>query len=103
LIFNLLLSCNDFDVNITNRDGDTALMDAVNKGHVDIAKLLLCRNDIDVNICNCARYTALTLAINKGHVDIANLLLSRNDIDVNITSSTDGNTALIWAINKDDI
>ena len=82
------------DVNATDRDGNTAMIWAAWKGHVETVKLLLDKG-ADVNAVNIAGYTALILAANYGHTETVKLLLD-SGANVNIVNRI-GNTALILA------
>lgn len=48
------------DINIQDEDGSTALMCAVEHGHMDIVKYLLRQPDCDVNIADVVNITNLT-------------------------------------------
>ena len=82
------------DVNIQNRNGDTALIKSSLKGHTDIIKLLL-NHGADPNIKTAYGCNALIWASEKGHTDIVDLLLNHGT-DANI-QNINGETALIWA------
>ena len=94
-----LLDKKDIDVNLQNKDGNTALILASDKGHTEIAKQLLDKKDINVNLQTIDGDTALTFASYKGHTEIAKQLLDKKDIDVNLQSKY-GKTALILASYK---
>ena len=98
-LFNLV--CFD-KINLNEKDsyGDTALIIAAYRGHVDILKVLLGHRDIDINIKHrCHGDTALILAAYHGHKDIVKALLGHRGINVNIKNE-DGDTALIIAVNR---
>ena len=85
----------DVDSNLANRCGDTALMAASAKGHVEIALLLL---DADSNLANRCRGTALiavSARICENHVQVGRLLLDAG-ADSNLANRC-GGTALIAA------
>jgi ankyrin repeat protein len=98
-IVKLLLKTNDIDVNIQDKLGHTALINASFRNHEAIAKLLLENKVIDVNIQDNNGSTALIYAANEKQEAIAEQLLKNNDIDVNIQDAV-GNTALIYASYK---
>lgn len=80
-IVKLLLSCKEIDVNARNRDGETALMKACARTHVNT------NNDLDPVLVN---------ASGRGHEAIVKMLLAYEGIDVN-ASNQEGNTALLKA------
>ena len=97
-----LLDKKDIDVNLQNKDGNTALILASDKGHTEIAKQLLDKKDIDVNLQSKDGNTALILASYKGHTEIAKQLLDKKDIDVNLQNEN-GDTALTLASSQGQI
>ena len=77
------------DVNVQNKDGETALMRAsVNcshHNHVTIMKLLLEHPSIDVNKEDRIGRTALIHAIQKGNIKAVKILLGDRRVDMNCT------------------
>jgi ankyrin repeat protein len=70
-------------INVNVRAGyfeETALMNACEKGYIEIAKLLINHKNIDVNLKNNKFETALELALKKGHTEIVNLLINHKTI-----------------------
>ena len=63
------------DVNATNKNGETALMFAAQKNHIDAVRLCLDKG-ADVNARNGNDETALALAEKEDNTDIVNLLKS---------------------------
>jgi len=61
--------------NTINKDGDTALMNAINGDHSEIVKALI-EADSDVNVENNTGWTALSLAANGGQSETVSLLLA---------------------------
>jgi ankyrin repeat protein len=75
-------------VNAKTKRGDTALMMASEKGHLEIVKWLIA-NNADVNAKDNkdnVGETALILASEKGHLEIVKLLIA-NNADVNAKSN----------------
>jgi len=85
------------DVNIENKDEDTALIMAVARRHSRIVDLLLEVENIEVNHQNKWGDTALMASIyDEGDDAIVNRLLEVKEIDVNLQNKL-GNSALILA------
>ena len=101
------------DVNLQDRDGDSALIRASYCGYAEIVELLLSRPEIDVNLQNRYGNSALIEASRQGCTKVVKLLLSRSEsiytsmsetltrsasprLDVNLQDK-DGRTALMWA------
>lgn len=98
-ILQLLLAHPDIDVNISDSDGITPLLDAVCKNHIDIVQLLLQNPRTDINAQNNLGKTALIGASTLNLPDIVRLLLAHPDIDVNISDrDLFGNTPLWYAV-----
>ena len=77
------------DVNASNEDGDTALILACNRGHVEVARMLLAAR-------RRARIWRTTASIN-GHVNVVRALLATG---AHVDATNDGGcTALICASN----
>jgi len=72
-----------YDVNSTNKHGNTILISAVSRGYLNIVKFLL-ENGADVNKCNKHNNSPLILACVKGYYDIIKLLLNCPNIKLNI-------------------
>ncbi|MDC0933513.1 ankyrin repeat domain-containing protein [Arcobacteraceae bacterium] len=72
-IENLLLS--GADVNTSDKNNFTLLMNFVNKGNFETVKLLL-RYGANVNIKDNFHFTALDYAIRKGYLKIVKLLVT---------------------------
>jgi len=83
------------NVNAKNKDGQTALMEAVSCDNAEISKLLL-EKGADINAKNNKGFTALIWAAD-GHMDAVKLLLEKN-ADINAKADS-GRTALINAAN----
>ena len=76
-------------------NGDTALIAASRKGHLDVVGLLL-SNGAHVNQSKDSGATALLVASQEGHADVVRLLLAHNS-DPNIATTSKGATALYQA------
>ena len=85
-------------VNVTNRDGDSALHLAVRGRQPQIVRALLALSDIDVNLPARDQHGAppLLRAAFDGHVPTLRLLLADKRTDVNARSHN-GSTALMYA------
>jgi ankyrin repeat protein len=83
------------NVNQTDSNGRTALIEAAWSGHLEVVKLLT-GNKADVNIADISGYTALMRASEEGHLEIVKLLL-KNQADVNCRGKVRGSTALMLA------
>ncbi|HLB40728.1 MAG TPA: ankyrin repeat domain-containing protein, partial [Candidatus Babeliales bacterium] len=94
-----LLEIPGINVNATNEYGDTALILAISKGHLEIVNLLLAVPGINVNGADQIGFTALILAVCTGHLEIVNSLLAAPGIDVNATNAS-GINALLCATDK---
>lgn len=92
-----LLDKDILDVNITDKDGNTALSLASQKGHESIVKFLLQDTRIKINVQNNLGETALNRAVSQFHENIVKLLLQVPNIDVNIKNN-EGWTSLMIAV-----
>ncbi len=84
------------NIKAKNKDGQTALMEAVSCENAELAKFLL-EKGAEVNAKNNKGYTALIWAAD-GHMDAVKLLLEKN-ADINAKVDISGTTALIYAAN----
>ena len=85
------------DVNCQDSRGWTALMNAADNGHKDIAHILI-RHNCNVDLQNNNSKTALMIAADSGHKDIVDALLAHNcNLDL---QNNDGYTALMYAAYK---
>ena len=82
--------------------GNTALIEASRRGHVEVVRWLLRCPDLDINLTNWRGYTALKVACETGQEEVVRLLLNRKkprdgstEIDVNRGSETSGRTPLM--------
>jgi ankyrin repeat protein len=72
----------DFNINLTNRNGQIALMGAASRGHVEAVEFLLSLPKLDINLLSHKNQSALTGAIVKKKSKIVELLLARPELDV---------------------
>ena len=80
---------------LQNKDGWTALMFAIDKGHSNVAQSLIDKG-AGLDIQNKEGYTALMFAIDKGHSDVARSLIDKGaGLDL---QNKEGWTALMFAI-----
>ena len=92
-IITLLLE-NGVDVNVQNKNGETALILASMFGYIEIVKLLL-ENGAVVDTKEALGMTALMVASGEGHLEIVKILL-KNGADLNVKDNYN-NTALMLA------
>ena len=69
------------DVNIMDNDGETALIVASKKGHLDVVRALLDHDDVDVNVQNKDGDEGLDVARNSNNYDVAHLLEEHMRVD----------------------
>ncbi len=101
-IFNILLANPNIDVNLQNKNKDTALYLAAKNGSQEIATLLLAKENINVNLQDIDGNTALHLGLQENKLDVVKFLLAKENINVNL-QDIDGNTALHFAIQKNNL
>jgi ankyrin repeat protein len=99
-IVRLLLE-HDANVNLTDGNDNTALINAAEHGHEHIVRILLDRAGIEVNYRGQSDGTALIKAAYCGHTEIVRILLDRAGIEVNLRDGN-YNTALINAAEHGD-
>ena len=85
------------DVNLQDKDGNTAFMLASYRGHNEIMKFLSEHPKVDKNIRNHNGETALILASKAGDIEIVKFLSEDLEVDKNLQDN-EGYTALIKAI-----
>ncbi|RHY26544.1 hypothetical protein DYB32_007509 [Aphanomyces invadans] len=90
------------DPNILNNAGRTTLLDAAERGDLQVVKAL-CNAHCDLLICEPKHcQSALHLAIRKGHYTVVNeLCKSKLIYDLMTLQDRNGNTALHFAVAKD--
>ena len=89
------------DLDIQNKNGDTALIRACEYGHLEVVKLLI-ENGAELNMQEEGDGdTALILACRRGHLEIAKLLIKKG-ADIHKQDKR-GNTALILAVKNNNI
>ena len=80
----LLLSCDDIEVNVRDYSGQTPLMLAARDGHYAVIELLVSHSSVvDAHIKSHDGSTALMYAAEAGHEQIVKHLLSYKGTDVN--------------------
>lgn len=72
-VVEFLLDETDIDIETRNSEGDTSLMIAIKKGHLDLVRML-CEFGADTNTMNLKMQTPLKCACKANNLDIANLL-----------------------------
>ena len=68
------------DVDLTSRNGATALHAASQEGHLEIVRILVDDGKADVDIKMNDGATAMDLAASHGHVDVVKFLLIVGDV-----------------------
>ena len=89
-------------INYQNPDGNTSLMIAAMRGHLDVVDMLLEEKEIDVNLQNNLEDTPLMVAIFKGDDEVVDRLLDEKEIDINLQNN-DGVTAFMIAVIKGNV
>lgn len=89
------------NINQTDSNGRTALIEAAWSGHLEVAKFLI-GHKADVNIADVSGYSALMRAAEEGNLDIVKLLL-KSQADVNCRGKVRGSTALMLAAEQGHI
>lgn len=101
--FKIIAECIDkstVEVNITDKDGKTALMLAVEHNDPELFKLLINKTGVDANLQDNRGYTALIYAAKGGYTGVIDQLFGQDDkfhIDVNV-QCREGKTALMIAL-----
>lgn len=93
----LLTSSRRINVNTRDFVGDTALHDAITKGHLEVATMLIEYPSVDLRITNDRGFNALHQACLKGNNPVVEKILSKRPDVVNIPKR-DGFTALHLAV-----
>lgn len=87
------------DINVQDKNGETALIKATSGQQAKIVKLLLAMPTVDVNVQSNNGMSALMCAVMRGNESILRLLLAMPAININAQSNC-GNTALIYAASQ---
>ena len=95
-IVDMLLACDNIDLNNQDRHGDTLICSAAQVDRTEIGRPLVKRSDVDVNRPNHAMFTPLIWAASRGHLVIVDLLLTRDDIMID-AQENGSLTAIAWA------
>ena len=97
-IFTAVLEMKEWDINVGDCLGSTALTLAAERGHEGIVNILLGREDINPDQADInPGLTPLIWAADHGHEGVVKLLLEREDVNLNATDGEFGCTALSWA------
>jgi ankyrin repeat protein len=70
----LALLASKINVNAIDRRGQSALIGAVVKGHIEVVRELLKASDIDINLVTESNETALSIASFDGKTEIADMI-----------------------------
>ena len=89
------------DVNSTDNNGSTPLIEAVSQNNTELLRLLLAVPGIDVNKTNQNGSTPLIEAVSQNNTELLRLLLAVPGIDVNKTNQN-GSTPLIEAVSQNN-
>lgn len=84
------------DVNVKNKLGYTALINAAKQGHLDVVRCLVYDHRGDVNATRNDGYTALMKAAALNHMDVVRYLANAPTIHVNYKNSN-GKSAIGYA------
>ncbi|KAF0702798.1 Aste57867_7748 [Aphanomyces stellatus] len=79
----MLVACDEIDVNATNESGASALFLACANGYTRVVRLLLACPALAVNVVNTEGTTVLYVAAQNGHLDVVHVLLGHPGIEVN--------------------
>ena len=90
---------NKAELNLQNKNGWTALMEAAKYGHRDMGKMLV-ENKADVDIATASGGTALFVAVDRGYLKMAEVLVEHG-ADVNV-QGVSGKTPLMLAAQRGD-
>ena len=93
-----VLDMKEWDVNVADNTGSTALTWAAIRGHSGVVKMLLEREDVNPKQADAEfGRTPLWWAMIQGHEGIAKMLLEREDVNPNQADTEYGHTPLSWA------
>lgn len=92
--FNEIINTLGFNINITDGDGNSALLSTISNERTEMAKILI-EKGINLNIQNQSGSTALTISIGKNNTEIAKLLIDKG---ANLNLISNWGTALTLAI-----
>jgi ankyrin repeat protein len=103
-ILELIISRNDFDVNIIiSGRYNTLLLLAITKNYIKVVELLLKKENININSTDYQGCTNLIHACINNYKEIIKLLLLHCNIDVNAKYLIDGKSALMFLCYKNNI
>ena len=93
-----VLAMKEWDLNVADCTGNTALTWAAIRGHGGVVKMLLEREDVNLNQEDTKYgWTPLLWATWKGHSAVVRMLLERGDVNPNQADAKSGWTPLLWA------
>ena len=92
----LLLAHPGFEVNLPDKNGNTALMLACTHNNIEAVKILLAEQNVNVNLQNEDGNTALTLACTQNNIEVVKILLAHQNVNINQQNKW-GYTALMRA------
>jgi ankyrin repeat protein len=103
-ILDLLRQRLEFDINVQEENGNTALHDAVELGNEEAAISLLGTPEIDIRITDNEGNTALHIAARAGMAPVVRSLIDMDSSIINVVNNA-GSTALYYSVlrNHDDV
>ena len=94
----LLLEEDKININYEDHDRKTPLLNAIDKGNMEIIKIILNNEKININYEDRDQYTPLIYAIQIGNMEIIELILKHKKININYECRYFYLTPLIFAI-----
>lgn len=82
---------------VNNHQKNVALLIAVKKGYLDVAKWLLRQQGVDINTKDIHGNSPLMIAASNIHINIVEFLLAQQNVDINASRSEDNMTAYLLA------
>ena len=99
-----VLDMKEWDVNVADRMGSTALTWAAMRGYSGVVKMFLERKDVNPNQGDTkSGRTPLLWAAGKGHGGIVKMFLEREDVNPNQADTEPGKTPLLWATEEGNL
>src|SRR5207302_1854123 len=96
-----ILEMREWNVNVTDRTGSTALAWAAGRGHEEVVLMLLEREDVNPNTADTSYgRTPLSWATVNENVGVVKMLLQREDVNPNTPDTEYGRTPLCWAAER---
>jgi ankyrin repeat protein len=101
-VIDLLLACEDLDINAKNPNGETALWFAAYAGNRSVVISLLRCKGISIDLADtCYELTPFAIAVTKGYGEVARDLLATGKINLN-SRDRNGRTPVYHAIKSGD-